>query len=837
MKTLKSLIILVIFWGSINFMEAQNSITLNQGWRFKAALPNLEKGLKDEWLPMTCPGVVHTALLQHGVIPDIFYRDNETKYQWLENEDWIFENTFDVNPETINQQHIELIFKGLDTYADVFLNSELILKADNDFRSWNVDVKPFLKEKGNILRIYFYSAVRRDLVARETLGYELPGGNRVFSRKPQFHYGWDWGPRFVSCGLSGNVELNTWSDVRIKTLNIKQLSLNDAFAKIRGEFELESSIEGAQEISMTVENQVFKNNVLLKKGKNQVSVDAEIANPKRWWSKGLGEAHLYNIVGTIGNEVKKTHIGLRTIELVQEKDTKGKTFYFKLNGVPVFMKGANYIPLSIFQDQVTEETYRTMIGNAAAANMNMLRVWGGGRYEDDVFYDICDEQGIMVWQDFMFACAMYPGDAPFLENVKKEAEEQVTRLHNHPCIALWCGNNENNEAWHNWGWQQQYLLNPKRKDQIWSDYQRVFNGILPEAVAQFGSNIPYWESSPSYGRYNPKSDLEGDNHYWGVWHDEEPFAKYNERVPRFMSEYGFQSFPHWSTIKSFTEEGDRDLETPVMTVHQKHPRGNTLMRKYMDRDYHVPKSFEQFVYVSQIVQAEGMRTGIEAHRRNRPYCMGTLYWQLNDVWPVASWSGIDGSGKWKALHYFAKESFQDVAIMPIEEKGLVKVFVVNDKQTAFENCQLDLEVFDFYGKKVFGESHKIRDIKGGSSTMEFQSFPQRLSQGMRLTNVYVQFTLKHGDNILANRTYYLVKPKELNLPEATISKKIASYNGGYKITLSSDRLAKNVYLQTDAKGNFTNNFFDLLPNQPIEISFVTNEKATFKITHLAETYK
>ena len=822
--------------GIMNIIEAQQTQQLNLGWQFKAAKPNLEKGLKDEWLPITCPGIVHTALQKQGIIPDPFYRDNETKLQWLEKEDFVFENTFDVDSMLLDDEHIDLIFKGLDTYADVFLNSNLILKANNDFRTWSVNAKPYLKEKGNILRIYFYSAVNIDTEKREKLGYELPGGNRVFSRKPQFHYGWDWGPRLASCGFSNTIELKSWNKARLNSLQIKQVTLSDSEASVKAYFNIESSFDGEQNITLSIDNQDINKNIFLKKGDNTVSIEAIIKNPKRWWSKGLGEAFLYAATGTFGEQQIKTRIGLRTIELVQDKDAKGKTFYFRLNGVPVFMKGANYIPLHIFQDQVTDDTYRMMIDNAVAANMNMLRVWGGGRYENDVFYDLCDEKGIMVWQDFMYACAMYPGDKDFLDNISEEAIQNVSRLHNHPCIALWCGNNENNEAWHNWGWQQQFLLNPKRKDQIWSDYQTVFNKILPTIVAQYSNMTPYWESSPSYGRYNPKSDEEGDNHYWGIWHDEEPFAKYNERVPRFMSEYGFQSFPHWSTIQGFTEPEDRDLETPVMTVHQKHPRGNTLMRKYMDRDYHVPKSFEQFVYVSQIVQAEGMRTGIEAHRRNRPYCMGSLYWQLNDVWPVASWSGIDGTGRWKALHYYARAAFQDVAIMPIDDKGLCKVFIVNDLRQNLDSCQFDLEVFDFYGKKVFGESHSVRVLKAGSSTLEFQSFPQRLSQGMRLTNVFVQFTLRKGDEILAKRTHYLATSKDLNLPKTTITQKFTKYNGGYKITLSSDKLAKNVYLETDAKGNFTDNFFDLLPGQTIEISFVTNEVAKFTVRSLVDTY-
>jgi beta-mannosidase len=297
----------------------------------------------------------------------------------------------------------------------------------------------------------------------------------------------------------------------------------------------------------------------------------------------------------------------------------------------------------------------------------------------------------------MFACAMYPGDKAFMKNVEQEAIENIKRLRLHPSVALWCGNNEIDEAWHNWGWQELLILHPARKQQIWADYKKLFAKLLPELVAKYGNGAPYWESSPSFGRANAKSLVQGDSHYWGVWHDEEPFEQYAKKVPRFMSEYGFQSFPEWKTMLTYTEAKDRDLETPVMLVHQKHPRGNTLMRKYMAREYQVPDSFEDFTYVSQIVQAEGMRRGIEAHRRAMPYCMGSLYWQLNDVWPVASWSGIDGLGRWKALHYFARESFAPTLISPTIDNGQLQVELVRDDTASLKQADLIVKIIDFDG--------------------------------------------------------------------------------------------------------------------------------------------
>ncbi len=841
---MQKILLFIMMTTTISNIIAQTTLLpLNDNWRFKAAAPRNAEGLSEEWRKVQVPALVHSTLMAQGVLPDLYYRDNESKYQYLEREDWVFENMFELPADVMSQSHIELNFKGLDTYADVFLNGELILKADNAFRSWQIDIKKHLREKNNILRVYFYSAVKMDEDNRELYGFTLPGiptNERVFSRKGQFNYGWDWGPRFVSCGIWREVEVKAWSDFTLREMNVQQLSLSKSEATLQTDVLLESDIEKTISLSLHIDNQEIVKDFFIKKGLNQLHFnDIKIEKPKRWWSQDIGEPNMYEVTLQGEKESLKTKIGLRTIELVRNKDKKGETFYFRLNGVSVFAKGANYIPLSVFQDNVSDADYREMLDNAADANMNMLRVWGGGIYENERFYDLCDELGIMVWQDFMFACGMYPGDASFLQNVENEAIENVKRLRHHPSIALWCGNNEISEAWHNWGWQEMFLLMPKRKEKIWNSYKKIFQQLLPNIVHTHGNGINYWESSPSFSRYHEKSDLMGDSHYWGVWHDEEPFEQYAKRVPRFMSEYGFQSFPEWKTIETFTEPNDRGLETPIMTVHQKHPRGNTLMRKYMAREYHVPSSFEDFTYVSQLVQAEGMRRGIEAHRRAMPYCMGTLYWQLNDVWPVASWSSVDGLGRWKALHYVAREAFSPILISPVLDNKLLHVMVVSDKLEALENVEMNLQTFDFQGNMIFSESDNYVKVDANSSTTLMQKSLSKILNGHSAKETYALLTLSQNGVTLAQRVFYFEYPKNLHLPKPNLTQRIERIEGGYKVILSTDKLAKNVFLQTDALGRWSDNYFDLLPNQSKEITFKVKSgdfEKGFQVKTLTGTY-
>lgn len=814
------------------------TLELTGNWKFK------KKG-DEQWQAAVVPGTVHRALLENGSIEDPFYRSNEDTLQWIEKEDWEYYTTFEVDETLLEKQHIELLFKGLDTYAHVFLNEESVLSADNMFREWKREIKPFLKLGENTLRIEFPSPIKTVQPAWDALGYELPTDMRVMTRKAPYHYGWDWGPRLVTSGIWRPVLLEVWDNARITNLHIRQDSLDRKRASLKAIFEIESTLEQTATLRIDGKFDQGEVEVLLAPGIHTYEVLFEIKRPRKWWPNGLGDAYLYEVTGELWVEDQiqdrtTDRIGLRTIEWVVEPDAQGETFYARVNGVPVFMKGANYIPQDNLLSRVTQEKYEDLIADAVAANMNMLRVWGGGIYEEDTFYDLCDENGLLVWQDFMFACAMYPGDSAFLENVKQEAVDNIRRLRNHPSIALWCGNNEIDEGWHNWGWQDAFTKAQRKS--IWNDYQNIFHKVLPEAVTAHDSGAFYWPSSPRYGRGDARSNTEGDSHYWGVWHDELPFDTLLENVPRFMSEYGFQSFPELATIKSFSIEEDWDIESDVMTTHQKHPRGNQLIRTYMERDYQMPDSFPHFLYLSQLLQAEGMKTGIEAQRRAMPYCMGTLYWQLNDCWPVASWAGRDSYGRWKALHYFARKAYAPVLVSPLVKDDTLQVFAVSDLLKEIP-CGITLRIYDVVTGDTVREEMIRLNLAANSSQLYWEKSLAELVPEQELSRYAVQVVLRHRKDELSRNYAYFTPPKELELPVPQIESKMIRTSEGWIIELTSDKFAKNVYLTMEGEeGLFSDNYFDMVPGEMVSISFRAEpgekgKEGQLSIMSLADTYE
>ncbi|HVO76874.1 MAG TPA: glycoside hydrolase family 2 protein, partial [Candidatus Bathyarchaeia archaeon] len=650
---LVAVLALALLESSCNEVPSRSTIVLDRGWEFR----RVSEGT---WRRATVPGCVHTDLYDRGLIPDPFYGDNERALQWIENEDWEYRTTFDADADFLSRERIEIDFAGLDTYADVYLNDSLIIRADNMFREWRSSCKGLLRDKGNELRVYFHSPVEAVRARWQSLGRELPGGPRVLTRKAAYQYGWDWSPRYVTSGIWRPVRLVAWDQARIKNLWIVQHQLTSERADLAASFEIESTARQTVTMSIYIGNESYKVfDVDLLPGSNDVSLDFSIPRPELWWANGLGEPRLYDFLGEMRAggvllDWTSRQFGIRTIDLVREKDAAGTSFYFRLNGVPVFMKGANYVPQDCFPSRLSGERHEFLVASAANAGMNMLRVWGGGVYEDDDFYSLCDKYGILVWQDFMFACGMYPADSLFLDNVREEASENVTRLRSHPCLALWCGNNEIDEGWHHWGWQGEFGYSAVDSARVWGDYVKLFHELLPAVVEKYDPGAAYLPSSPVHGRADPRSLTEGDSHYWGVWHDGEPFEAYTRNIPQFMSEFGFQSFPPLAAIESFARPEDWRVDSPVMLAHQKNPRGNEIITTYLERSYRTPRDFASFVYVSELLQAEGMKTGIEAHRRAKPYCMGSLYWQLNDCWPAVSWSSIDYYGNPKALYYYAR---------------------------------------------------------------------------------------------------------------------------------------------------------------------------------------
>ena len=563
---------------SVGVNAQNNTVVIKKGWQFR------QQGT-DKWNGATVPGEVHTDLLNNKMIPDPYFGDNEKKVQWVEKENWEYKTSFSVTPATLKNKHAELVFDGLDTYATVYLNGKLVLKADNMFRQWRADVKSILRSGDNQLKIVFQSAQNVvDSLAKKDLPYVLPDNPRVYVRKAPYHFGWDWGPKLTTCGV--------WKEVRLEAYNQK---------------------------------------------------------PK-----------------------EKEFIPSRKIELVQQPDSLGKSFYFKIDGKPVYMKGANYIPSDALLSRVTKKEYEKVVLSAKDANMNMLRVWGGGIYEDDYFYDLCDKYGINVWQDFMFAGAMVPGDDAFFDNVREEVKYQVKRLRHHKSIVLWCGNNEIDEAFNNWGWQKSMKMSKQDSTRMWKDYVRLFQDSIPKWVKEVDPTRPYISSSPLFGWGREKSYTEGDSHYWGTWWGLADIEDNKNRTGRFVSEYGMQAMPNYSTIKKFTNPEDRHLFSDVLKVHQKAGNGFMKLNSYLNRYFIDSTKVEKmnvkdYTYLTQCMQYYSLKNIIGIHRSKAPYNMGTLVWQLNDCWPVASWSVTDYYNRQpKAAWYAMREAYRDDIVPAID---------------------------------------------------------------------------------------------------------------------------------------------------------------------------
>lgn len=786
------------------FAQTSERNLSSEKWQFKSAKEN-------KWLPANVPGTVHLDLMKHRIILDPFKDENEKKVQWVENEDWWYQTKFKISSTELNSQNIELVFNGLDTFSEIYLNGKLLQSTDNMFRTWKIPVKQYLKSGENILKIKFKSSVNAGKELAKKVAFTMPESPRSFVRKAQYQFGWDWAPRLVTAGIWKEVKLEFWNNAQLENIKIEQKNVTEQKAELNIFTEIFADKEGQYFLSFNNKT----NTVHLRKGKNAIQIPFTIENPKLWQPNGWGNPNLYHIKVSLKKDSKilaeKTEtIGLKTIELIQEKDGKGKSFYFKVNGKPLYAKGANWIPGDSFSPRMTKEKYYQLIKACKEAHMNMIRVWGGGIYEDDEFYKACDENGILVWQDFMFAGSFYPAEENFLQNVKAEVKDQVQRLQNHPSIALWCGNNEIDEAIVNWGYQKQFNYSKEDSLQVWKDYKKLFHEVIPNAIQEFATHDKqiYWESSPSIGWGHKESLTEGDSHYWGVWWGEQPFEIFNEKVPRFASEYGFQGMPSLKTIKfMFSGEPELSLQNGTVKAHEKHAKGWEIIEKYMQRDYFVPKDFVKYNYVSQLLQARGMQIAIEAHRRSKPYNMGTLYWQLNDCWPVVSWSSIDYLGNWKALHYQIKRSFENQVIFTEEKDGILNFYGINDEPKKFEDVFIEIQVIDFNGKIL----NEITNVPNGKILDEIIRFDpieiENIISDDHKNKVFLNLILKDkNQQIIAQNLHFFSKPKDLKLLKPNIKiRKISAT----EIEVSTDVFAKDIYLIGNT--HFSDNFFDLLP--------------------------
>lgn len=815
---------------------------LHEGWKFRQArLTN--------WYPATVPGVVHTDLLQNKIIEDPFFRLNERGLQWIDKEDWVYETCFTLAADMMRKENMELVFEGLDTYADVYLNDECILKANNMFRRWSIPVRQYIREENNILKVYFHSPVKIDVPKWDALPYQYPASNdqsengglfnkkiSIFARKAGYHYGWDWGPRLVTSGIWRPVYIRAWSDLRINDVFIEQKEVGAGRAVIAGHVELDAD-KDMDGVLVTITDEAT-GRVLgewqadLKRGTNRVTVDFVLHKPKLWWSNGLGEPFLYRFRTDIiaGGELldsKTERVGIRSLKVVHQPDKDGHTFYIELNGRPVFAKGANYIPLDNFLPRVTPENYKRTILDAAGVNMNMLRVWGGGIYENDVFYDLCDEHGIMIWQDFMFACSMYPAEGALLDNIHQEAVDNVKRLRNHACIALWCGNNECQDAWLGWGWKREIeRQNKEYADKIWAQYRQQYHVTLPGVVREYVPGTFYWPSSPFAFEGEMSGTTDGDRHYWSVWHGKAPISDYDSEKSRFFSEYGFQSFPEFESVKRYAPyPEDWDIRSEVMMSHQRGgDHANGLIETYLLNEYKKPRDFRAFLYMNHVLQGDAIKTAIESHRRQMPYNMGTLFWQHNDCWPVASWASRDYYGRWKAQHYYVRKAYDDILISPVVEGDDLKVYAVSDRlentsgRLQLQVCQFDGTVVHHWGKSV--------GISGNDSRVCFSAPLAKLLEGANRGTVYVRVDYTDKSGRVYHNNYCLGKQKDMDYPKVDLQTEVRSIEGGYEVTVSADKFARAVCLSVaDNESVYSDNYFDVQPKSSVQVQVRTRLSA------------
>ena len=808
----KLVILLSLLLVLFSRVECQNVVehSLCEGWVLEGDTLNIN-------MPVTVPSVVQQSLYEAGIISHPYIGVVEDDLLWISDHPWRYTLRFDADKKLLEKDVIELEFDGIDTYADVFLNGEKIIVADNMFRSWNAPVA--LKDADNVLEVNFMRYDSTQIALYEQAIPRFPEKYAV-TRKCGYQHGWDWAPKYKNVGLWKPVRLVGWSEAKIENAYIVTQSAHEGEASLS----LCMDIDNIEERDLLV--QVLSGEDLLRSedfhlndGKQHMTFQFDVAQPKIWWPNDMGEQPLYDFEVRLidGDKLLDSRIirtGIKTFEMVDEPDSIGRSFYFKVNGVPMYAKGANYIPEEMIETWMNADNTLSLIREAKEAHFNMLRVWGGGIYPSDDFFDICDSLGILIWEDFMYAGSMYPYDDSFLTNAKIEAVEQVKRLASHPSLALWCGGNEISEGYYNWGWQSSLNWSEEDDKAMKAGYDSLFEVILPNAVAEFDGTHPYWPSSPSKGWGRPESLTQGDVHYWGVWWGEQPYEVYREKVGRFNSEYGYQSYPDYSTLLKIGMSETKPIKVDeiqkdaLLAAHQKHARGARQIDDFINKYYPYPMGFEKYVYTSQLSQAYGMGIAIEAHRMAKPYNMGTLYWQLNDAWPVTSWSSIDYYGNKKALQYKLKELYAPVLVGLTQDK---EMYAVSDLNRPLQGV-VEFAVCNMKGFSKFDGTVQMDLPANGSSKVD--AFFSKLLSSLDLSSWYVSLDYKEGDSLLAHRVCFFSQPKDLKLSEVNIEMNVYLNKGVATIELKSDALAKDVQLFCHTiEGSFSDNYFDLEPGK------------------------
>jgi len=791
------------------------------------------------------PGDVHTALLDAGIIEDPYFADNEQAVMWVNQTPWAVERRFTASEADV-AGYLTLTLENVDTIATVRLNGEVVAQTQNMFLRYDIDLSGKLRAGDNTLRIEF--AVARDVAWERsnahpfpipfTYNYKsngLPGVPLNFIRKAACHAGWDWGICLLPIGVYGRMAIRRSRLARQESVQVEQ-----AHGRSSVELSIRTIVyafaEGSVELTHEIAGQVIADKLMVRPGENVVTHPLTIRNPKLWWPSGHGEQPLYELVTILDGESTTRRIGLRKLEWIVEKDTIDHSFKVRVNGRDITAMGANWIPADAIPSRITEPVVRDLLESAKAVNMNMIRVWGGGQYEPDYFYDICDELGLLVWQDFMFSCMSYPSNREFLDDVRLEVTQQVRRLSHHASIALWCGDNE---VIGSLTWYPETKANPER---YLANYDRL-NSMLQRIVEDEDPGRRFWPSSPSLGYLDFSdgwhSDTRGDTHFWQVWHEAAPFERAREVNPRFASEFGFQSFTSMNVIESFANEADRNPSSPVMESHQRNPGGNARILETMTRYFRFPKDFDQMVFLSQVQQGLAIKTAIEYWRSTKPRCMGTLYWQINDTYPVASWASLDYGGQWKLLHYMARRFYRPISVVAVPVGDRVEIKAINDTG-AGEAIGVTVRAVSIEGRErtlldTVAKTTPNKAIVAGTVYLEalksdeFMHIAWTAADGTPL-----------GENDFFPRAYKYYDPAPARIR--------ASWSGGGRapiLTLSTDKPAFFVTASVDVPGYFSDNAIVLLPGRPAELTFTPRHGARVKqkalagslrLRHLRDTY-
>ena len=793
-------------------------VNLGGAWRMREADSEM-------WHSAHVPGSVYADLMADGTMPDPFWRENELDAFERMKKDYVYQRAFTVTEAQLAHAHVELVCEGLDTLAHVSLNGREIAFADNMHITWVWDVKEQLHAGENTLEIRFDSPILYCAKkAEEAPGWESSDATPGFRhlRKAHCMFGWDWGPRLPDAGIWRPIFLRTWDTARLENALMLQ-------AHHDGVVDVTIRPEIAGESAWSAEITAPDGEVIIIPETTAAEQVIAIQNPQLWWPNGLGKQPLYRVTVRLATgDTRMWRIGLRTMTVSREKDEWGEEFCHVVNGMKVFAMGADYIPEDNILARVTPERTRRLLEDCKAANFNAIRVWGGGYYPDDAFYDICDELGLLVWQDLMYACAFYDLTPDFERSIRVETHQNVARLRHHASLALICGNNEmemfmagaNSALINHRTWE----FVPTYPHHI-TDYVKMFEYILPAIVKETAPQTYWWPASPSSGGNfdAPNDENRGDNHYWDVWHGEKPFTEYRKFFFRYASEFGFQSFPCLKSVEQFTLPDDRNIFSRVMERHQRNQAANGKILSYLSQTFRYPNSFDDLLYASQLMQAEAIRYGVEHWRRNRGRCMGAIIWQLNDIWPVASWASIDYYGRWKALHYAAKRFFAPVMISAEEEGELSQNPKINEYHPAPLEKSFRLNVCNETLRDVTGEVVWALRTPDGEIVRQNQqtlTIPAMSAKWLdkvdcadaSLTGHYVSFAFVVDDVALSEGTCIFCAPKHFEFVDPRLTVETC----GDTLVVTSHAYAKQVWLESeDADLLLDDNAFDMNPGTKV----------------------